>query len=309
MEHLLRYRSIIDDFDDFLAANERPLPRVVWTNPLRAPADISERILQACPEATPIPWCAGAWRLPHDAKPGLWDIYRLGWVHGQEEAALLPAMLLNAQPGQRILDLCASPANKTAQLALAAMDRAFVIANEGAWRRVAPMRFNLDRLGLTSVHITNLDGRRFPIPDVLFDSVLVDAPCSCEGTWRKGNGPSRTERPTADFHSAAGGLQTGLLRRALKLVKPGGLVVYATCTYAPEENERVLDAVSPLDADILPISVPDGLTVAPGIPAWEGRTFRADVSNSVRFYPHRQDAGGFFVALLQRRSDSATPAA
>jgi 16S rRNA C967 or C1407 C5-methylase (RsmB/RsmF family) len=84
------------------------------------------------------------------------------------------------------------------------------------------------------------------------------------------------------------------------MTRPGGVIVYATCTYAPEENERVLDGIWPEKAAIEKIEVPEGLHVSPGIAEWEGRTFRSDVQNAIRFWPHRSDTGGFFMAKLRR---------
>lgn len=300
MELLQRYLPLVDDPDAFLAAHEVPLPRVVWANPIQGDVlETARLLLQVCPEAVPLAWTPHAWRLPHTVKPGKWEIYRRGLIHAQEEAALLASMIMEAKPGQRILDMCSSPGNKAAQLGVITHDQATIIANEYSWRRIAPMRFNFDRLGLLGVAITNMDGRRFPMPDVLFDSVLVDAPCSCEGTLRKSNGPVRLQR-AFEFHDSAMAVQIGLLRRAVEMTRPGGVIVYATCTYAPEENERVLDGIWPEKAAIEKIEVPEGLHVSPGIAEWEGRTFRSDVQNAIRFWPHRSDTGGFFMAKLRR---------
>jgi 16S rRNA C967 or C1407 C5-methylase (RsmB/RsmF family) len=296
---LRRYASIVDDVDAFVAACDRPLPRVVWINPLRGdPKETEAALLARCPAATPVTWYPGAWRLPSDSRPGNWPEYRLGLIHAQEEAALWPAILLDAKPGEQILDLCASPANKTAQIAIATGDRAGIIANERNVPRLASMRFNLDRLGITSVAITAYDGLHMPGHKGRFDRAMVDVPCSCEGTARKAGGGGHGESEA--FRRGIVSLQIGLLRRALELVRPGGTLVYATCTFAPEENEGVLNAIWPDVASIEPVSPPPGLRVAPGVTHWDGKDYRPDVANAARFWPHHNDTGGFFVAKLRR---------
>jgi len=305
---LLRYAPLLapGTAEDFAAACERPLPRVVWVNPVRAadPDAVAAMILRRCPEARPVPWWPRAFRLPADTTPGAWIEHRLGLIHVQEEATLWPAALLDLTPGDRVLDLCAAPGNKTAQIAVRLDDAGLVVANERTRGRLSQLRYNLERLGLTSVVVTRSDGNRFPIPERLFDHALVDAPCTCEGTTRK-----RGHRDTPDsLRRTLQSIQIGLLRRAIRAVGPGGTVVYATCTYAPEENERVLDAISPEEATIEPLTPPPGVTLAPGIPAWEGRQFRPDVVNAARLWPHLNDTGGFFVARL-RRAPAADAAA
>jgi 16S rRNA C967 or C1407 C5-methylase (RsmB/RsmF family) len=295
--HLLRYAPLVDDPDAFCEAAARPLPRVVWANPLRAdPEEVEAIVLRRCPEARPVGWFPHAWRLPPEAMPGRWPEHMLGLLHGQEEAALWAAPLLGARPGERVLDLCAAPGNKTAQLAVAMGDRGTLVANERQFGRLASLRRTLDRLGITCAVVTHDDGVRFPGDPGTYDRVLVDAPCTCEGTSRKPRG--RRTAGDERHRDSAVQIQKALLRRAVRLVRPGGVVVYATCTYAPEENEAVLDAVA--DAVVEPLTPPPGLRVAPGIAEWNGRAFRPDVVNAARLWPHQNDTGGFFVARLRR---------
>jgi len=297
MESLTRYAPIVDDLDAFLAASARPLPRVVWANPLRAdPERVRAAVFELCPAARAVPWWPHAWRLPAEVPLGSWLPFRLGHLHAQEEATLWPAALVGARAGDRVLDLCAAPGNKTALIAVGMGDRGTIMANEVRRGRLSQLRHTLERLGVTCAAVTRLDGRRLPREVAPFDHALVDAPCSCEGTSRKG---SQGRIPDA-FRRGIQSTQIGLLRRALEVVRPGGAVVYATCTYAPEENERVLDAISPELARIEPLIPPEGIRLAPGIREWEGRVFRPDVVHAARFWPHHHDTGGFFVARLRR---------
>jgi len=299
VEHLERYRPIVDDWPAFSDACQRPLPRVVWANPLRGDIEaIGRRILTRCPDAVPLNWYPGGWRLPPKVKPGNWPEYRMGFVHGQEEAALWPVGVLDPQPGERVLDLCAAPGNKTAQMAIRMQDRGVIVANEKRWDRLASTRHNLERLGVSNTTVVCHDGLHLPDELGPFDRVLADVPCSCEGTGRKPRGQKRGADDKWRWTIVS--TQIGLLRRALQLTRPGGIVVYATCTYAPEENERVLDSVWPEFAAIEPITPPAGVTVAPGIPEWDGRVFREDVRHACRFWPHHNNTGGFFVARLRR---------
>lgn len=301
LAHLHRYRDLVDDFDAFIHAADQPLDRVVWANPRRATIEAIESVVYTrCPEAKPLGWRPGAWRLPPEARPGKWPEYMLGWFHGQEEAALWAADVLDARPGERVLDLCAAPGNKTAQIALAMEDTGLLVANERKFGRLASLRRTLDRLGFTSAVVTHGDGLSFPELPGGYDRVLVDGPCSCEGTSRKAKG-RRHERDDGHKHRQwIAGVQRGLLRRALALTKPGGVVVYSTCTYAPEENEGVLDGVDPSLAVIEPVRPPEGLRVTYGVTDWQGTCYRPDVVHGMRMWPHHNDTGGFFVARLRR---------
>ncbi|MFA9460179.1 RsmB/NOP family class I SAM-dependent RNA methyltransferase [Thiohalorhabdus sp. Cl-TMA] len=300
MEHLHRYAPIVDDLEAFLAAAEEPLHRVVWANTVRTTAEEVEGwIHDRCPEAERVSWFDAAWRIPAGAaRPGKWPEFVLGLIHTQEEVSLWPVWALDARPGEAVLDMCAAPGSKAARTAVAMADRGRLMANDRKWGRLQGVQDVVARLGLTCVASSNMGGAQIP-GDACFDRVLVDAPCTGEGTTRKAGGGKRPQIVKDDFHKLAS-VQKGLLRRAVELVRPGGTVIYATCTYAPEENEAVLDGIYPEKAEIEPIRVPEGVRVAPGVTEWQGRSFRPDVANAIRFWPHLNDTGGFFVARLRR---------
>jgi 16S rRNA C967 or C1407 C5-methylase (RsmB/RsmF family) len=171
-------------------------------------------------------------------------------------------------------------------------NRGLVIANEPSLGRVAPLRSNCERLGVLNVAITRYDGRNFPRGP--FDRVLVDAPCSSEGRERKGPGvlARSSFKKSLDLQA----LQIGLLKNALRLVKTGGIVVYSTCTYAPEENELVVQTCLDV-ARLEKISIP-GLKECPGVTEWNGEPLDNNLMHCARYYPHLNDAGGFFVAKI-----------
>lgn len=300
VDHLRRYSAIVDDVEALLAASVTPLPRVVWSNPLHGPpTDIDARVRALCPEARPVPWRPHTWRLPAEASPGRWPLHTIGGIYGQEEAALWAGDLVGARPDERVLDLCAAPGGKTAQMAIAMGDRGTLVANDRFKGRIPALRRTLDRLGITCALVTRLDGVHFPRPEGGFDRVLVDAPCTCEGTTRKTAG-GRRAAPGEGYRQSIAQVQRALLRAAVRVARPGATIVYATCTYAPEENEGALDGLDPSEVAIEPIEPPPGLDVRPGIAAWDGVYFRPDVVNAARIWPHHNDTGGFFVARLRR---------
>ena len=292
---LARYADIVDDYDAFIAACHRPLPRAVWATH-SAPPDIEERLRAHEANARPIPWLPKAWRLPHTARPGLWPEFSLGWIHTQEEATLWPARVLGAQPGERILDLCAAPGNKTLRIAADMKQTGTIVANERSWSRMSSLRNNIDRVGTRNVVTVCSDGLRFDDDDGSYDRVLVDVPCSCEGTVRK---KGRMRFTSVADRRMMSGMQVALLRCALRHVRIGGVVVYATCTYAPEENEHVLDRAAG-NAIIEKIEAPEGVVTQPGVVVFGDRVCRPDVQNAARIWPHHTDTGGFFVARIRR---------
>ena len=217
----------------------------------------------------------------------------------QEEVSLVPVVLLDPRPGERLLDLCAAPGNKTLQAAVRMANSGSVLANDLNEQRIGVIRRNIDRLGVSCVAISATDAGNLPRDCGLFDRVLADVPCSCEGTSRRN--PEVLTRVSAAGHKA--GAQLAILRKALAKCRVGGRVVYSTCTYAPEENEAVVDRVlreaEPGTVRMLPARLP-GLQVEPGLEAWEGETFSPELRQAARIYPHLNDSGGFFVAVLER---------
>ncbi len=294
-----RYRDIIDDWEAFVAASERPLPTTIWANPLKVtPAELEAHLTAQSIPFEPLSWRAGAYRLPDTPRPGSRLGYLAGLFHVQEEVSMLPVELLDIRPGQRVLDACAAPGNKTAQIATRLGDRGTLIANDYNYRRMKSVVRTLERLGILNTAICTHDAANFPNDLGTFDRVLADVPCSCEGTSRKHGVSPATAR---DFHNLCG-TQLAILGKALTLCRPGGRVVYATCTYAPEENETIVDEALRQfrgQVELLPAKIP-GFPASKGLVEWRGQRFDSTLERALRVYPHHHDTGGFFLALFEK---------
>jgi NOL1/NOP2/sun family putative RNA methylase len=299
MNVLERYEPLVDDVGAFLAACERPLPSVVRVNSIETS---TERAVAALEDegiaVDPVDWHDGLLRLPADQPGANWP-YVHGWLHGQEEVSAVPAEVLDPQPGERVWDSCAAPGSKTTQLAALMDDTGRVVATDDNIGRISALRSNAERLGVTNTAITHEDARNHslkPFDMEEYDRALVDAPCSCEGTIRKN--PDTLEDWSMDHVEGIAGAQKGILRRAVQVTREGGTVVYSTCTFAPEENEAVLDYV--LDEEecrVVDYEFP--LDAAEGVTEWQGETFDPQVATAKRIYPHHNDTGGFFCAKLE----------
>jgi NOL1/NOP2/sun family putative RNA methylase len=295
-----RYGDLSGDKASFAAMLTTPLPVCLWANRLRITADeLADRLRSEGFEFEPVSWNKDAFRLPATARPGQSWLYKTGLCQIQEEAALLPVKLLDPQPGEHILDLCAAPGNKTAQITIALHNRGTVIANDSQAGRLAPLHTTIARLGLVNITTTAMDGVAFPLDSGPFDRVLADVPCSGEGTIRKG---PRMHQPVAEkFRDWLRGKQRALLRQAIDLCRPGGRIVYSTCTFAPEENEAIIDAILSERRDIQLISaMEDMVGTSPGITEWQGKNFSKALTKTLRVWPHKSGTGGFFAAILQK---------
>jgi NOL1/NOP2/sun family putative RNA methylase len=304
---LARYRPLIDDWDAFAAALGRPLPPCIWANPTRiSVGELAELLAEQGLQPRPVPGLPAALRLTADTKAGRHWWYCAGLAHAQEEVSQLPAMLMDLAPGQRVLDLCAAPGGKTAQIAFALGNRGTLIANDISNARIKALQGNLDRLGVVNVTTTCYDGANWPTASGQFDRILVDAPCSSEGTVRRNPSVLARLDPANAIRFAS--RQRALLRKAAQRCRPGGRILYSTCTFAPEENELVIaDILAEFGGllRLLPISIP-GLVTAPGVTVWEGRTLSPELTRCLRVWPHHQDTGGFFMAVLEK--DASAPA-
>lgn len=306
-EHLRRYASVLPDFDAFWAALQSPLPQTLAVNTERlSPEALAAGLAKANLSLTPLPWRPGAFRLAPEDRPGRHWRFSAGHFTVQEEASLLPVALLDAQPGDRVLDLCCAPGNKTALLALALGNRGTVLANDLQESRLAAVHDLLRRLGLMNVSTLCGDGVRLPLPEQSFDRILIDAPCTAEGKAQRGY--LRASSP--GFRAALQKTQRRLLDKALTLCRPGGRMVYSTCTFAPEENEAVLTAFlndHGAAVRVLPLaSAPPG--ASPGLEAFEGQRFHPSLRHACRLWPHRTGTGGFFAVTLEKTGTGARAA-
>ncbi len=222
-----------------------------------------------------------------------------GLFYVQQTVTGVAAPLLAPEPCDRVLDMCASPGGKTTHLADLMGEGGCLVAADVNEGRLKGLQGNLTRLLIPNVIAVTADGRRFP-EGALFDRILVDAPCSAEGNLRKKLGVLRAQKPS--FRRHVNRLQEKILRRAVDLVRPGGTILYATCTFAPEENEAVVSRVlqdSPLE--VVPIDLP--VPSAPGLTSFEGTEFDPSLALAHRLYPHHLNSGGLFLALLRKEGN------
>ncbi|WP_276254024.1 RsmB/NOP family class I SAM-dependent RNA methyltransferase [Halomontanus rarus] len=299
MEPLERYRPIIDDFEAFLEVCQRPLGNAVRVNTIKASADRAVATLEE--EGVGFEradWNPNVIRLETDSPGSTWSSFH-GFTHGQEEVSAVPPVVLDPRPGERVWDACAAPGGKATQLAALMDDRGTVVANDSNLGRLSALRFNAERLGATALAVTNQDARNYslkPFDFDAFDRSLVDAPCSCEGTIRKN--PDTLDGWTEEHMHSVAGVQKGILRRAVQATREGGTIVYSTCTFAPEENEAVVNHV--LETEDCRVREFDlALEHSPGVTEWDGEAYDESLERAARIYPHQNDTGGFFVAKLE----------
>lgn len=316
-----RYASFIPEFDAFQDALRKPRDLYLRVNRLRIAPDEFARAMRAWErDLRPLRWYPPAFfASPELAKTRATLEYYLGLYYIQGAPSMIPPLALAPEPGDRVLDLCAAPGSKTTQICEMMGNEGLVVANDVFIDRLKILKGHLERLGITCAVMTRKPGDSFP-GGILFKRVLVDAPCSGEGTirgtvahGRRGAGPGVGTPVEGEEESEAvlkteGGdlsrlyrLQRSLLRRAANLTEPGGTIVYSTCTYSPLENEAVVDEVlrarDDLELEEIPLDVP----AEPGLTEWEGQKYKSQLRKCMRFYPHRLNSWGFFVARLRRR--------
>jgi len=221
----------------------------------------------------------------------------LGYYYIQEVCSMMSVLALDPKPGELVLDLCASPGSKTTQIASLMNNSGTLFANDLKMDRIAILATNLERCGVTNSLVTRNDAiqlcAKLSKNNFKFDRILLDAPCSGEGTLRSS---SKTflmwnEKVVKSMSRQ----QKKLLAYALKCLKVGGTLVYSTCTHSPEENESVVDfALKNFPLKIEETSLP--LKTRPGVTSWEGEEFSKEVEKCARIYPQDNDSEGFFVS-------------
>jgi NOL1/NOP2/sun family putative RNA methylase len=292
-----RYREIIPEFSAFCRSLDAPLPTHLRVNTLKASAtEIRLRLERRGLSLALVDQTDLVLRAASLPQPGTLVEYALGLFHPQALSSVVTALAMAPAPDHLVLDLCASPGSKTSLLAQLMKNQGLVVANDGNSTRIATLTANLKRLGVTNTVVTCYSGQQFPLHG-RFHRVLVDVPCSAEGTLRTGVQGSLP--PTILPRPGLMVLQRSLLLRAFDLLAPGGMLVYATCTYDPHENEGAIQfLLEERPARVEPIDL--GFPHSPGLTRWQEIMYAPSIRHCWRIYPHQLDTVGFFLARVAR---------
>ncbi|MCD8103866.1 MAG: RsmB/NOP family class I SAM-dependent RNA methyltransferase [Lachnospiraceae bacterium] len=254
-EFQMRMEALLgDEYPSFLKTYEEPRRYGLRVNTLKISAEEFCRIAPF--HLSPIPWISSGFFYEKEDTPSRHPYYYAGLYYLQEPSAMTPAQILPVNPGDRVLDLCAAPGGKATALAEKLRGRGLLVANDISTSRAKALLKNLEIFGVANAIVTNTTpfrlSRQFP---EFFDKILVDAPCSGEGMFRK-DIASAKDWSLTKVHSCAK-KQKEILLQAASMLRPGGMMLYSTCTFSPEENEQVIMHLleNCPEMELLPISM------------------------------------------------------
>jgi len=293
--------SKLTDWETFRTYSMAFLRRCVRINTLKKDvASVKKSLEKQGWTLTPVPWCDHAFWIKSERRDlGNLIEHALGYIYVQEAASLLPPLVLDPKPGDVVLDMCAAPGSKTTQIAQYMKNKGLLIANDSDHKRVAALGVNLNRCGITNSAITIMNGVWFKKAGMQFDRILVDAPCSGTGTIRKSSRVTYEWNP--DGVKRISGQQRGLIRTAWDILKPGGTMVYSTCTLEPEENEGVINYLleNYEGVKIEPIKLK--INRSDPVMEFEGTKYNKEVSKCLRIWPQDNNSEGFFVCKIKKK--------
>ena len=278
-------RQLGDEYAAYLQSLERPRAVALRFNPLKGE-------VPSLPfTAEPVAWEPMGYYYDPNSRPGLHPYHEAGVYYLQEASAMSAVALLDPQPGERVCDLCAAPGGKSTQIAGRMRGQGFLLSNEWSPKRAKILSQNIERMGVANALVTNetADHLAEHLPG-FFDRVLIDAPCSGEGMFRKEEAAiTDWSQETVEMCARR---QAEILRAGAKLLRPGGRLVYSTCTFAPEENEEAIAAFLQEHPDfaVEDVSAPWFTQVGAG---------------QFRLWPHKLLGEGHFVAVLRKQGDEA----
>jgi NOL1/NOP2/sun family putative RNA methylase len=288
-----------DEYSAFIKSYQQPRQYGLRVNTLKISPRDFEKISPF--HLTPVPWIPNGFFYEEEDRPARHPYYFAGLYYLQEPSAMSPASRLEIAPGDRVLDLCAAPGGKATELGARLQGRGLLAANDLSNSRAKALLKNIELCGIPNSFVLNEAPYRLAqaFPEY-FNKILVDAPCSGEGMFRKDPAVAKTWTPDRPAEFAK--LQREILQSAVAMLSPGGLLLYSTCTFAPEENEGTISSL--LEAfpqmHLLPLKGYEGFSQ--GNPDWGNQN--PELSKCVRIWPHRMEGEGHFMALLQKEGTS-----
>ncbi|MBR9676073.1 RsmB/NOP family class I SAM-dependent RNA methyltransferase [Candidatus Woesearchaeota archaeon] len=297
-----RYKTLCGaNYEEFMKYSLSFLRRSIRVNTLKTSVLKTKKSLEKKGWIlTSIPWCKEGFWIEHET--GRRDIgntaeHALGFIYVQEAVSMIPPIVLNPKPGELVLDMCAAPGSKTSQMAMYMNNDGLIVANDYQGMRARPLGINMQRVGATNTLISLSEGQRLRVGG--FDKILVDAPCSGTGTIRKSLKTLRMWNENMIRRLA--GTQKQLILHAYKMLRPGGELVYSTCTLEPEEDEAIINYLLEKhpDADVVPFDL--DIKRAEPVLEWDGQKFDPRIKNVLRLYPQLNNTEGFFVAKIKKQ--------
>lgn len=301
-----RMKELLPDSADFEKFN-----KIIHTSPQNfircntlkiTPEDLIKRLSHNWNVVQPFSDYPEIMRIDQDLGPGELGSrleHLLGYYYVQELSSMMSVLALDPQPGELVMDLCASPGSKTTQIAARMENTGTLFANDIKLDRIKILSANMERCGVMNSIVTRDDAVglciRLAKKGWKFDRILLDAPCSGEGTLR--SSPKTFVMWNVKVVQNLSRQQMKLIANAIKCLKVGGTLVYSTCTHAPEENEAILDFVlSRFPVKVEHVKLP--IRCRHGVRTWKGQQYNAAVGNACRIYPQDNDTEGFFVSRL-----------
>ncbi len=296
IEYMKKMQGLLGgEFDDYLKSFEHGRYYGLRANTLKiSPEELEEKLPF---ELSPIPWCETGFYYGEDVRPSKHPYYNAGLFYIQEPSAMSTGAVLPVEKGDRVLDLCAAPGGKSTQAAAKLGGEGIIVSNDISASRCKALLKNVEVCGVPNCIITNESPERLAdkLP-AFFNKIIVDAPCSGEGMFRKDEAAVKSwESHKTEYCQ---GLQREILHHADRLLANGGVIAYSTCTFAPEENEGMLQEF--LDKhpyyEVLEIDKSKGFS--DGRPEWSGAG--EQFKNAGRLWPHKIHGEGHFICLLQK---------
>lgn len=289
-------RILGEEYPAYLASMEEERKYGLRVNTAKISVEEFERIAPF--PVKKIPYIENGYYYDSTVQPAKHPYYFAGLYYLQDPSAMVPASRLPVEPGDAVLDLCAAPGGKATELAARLMGTGLLVANDISAKRAKALLKNIELFGVeNSFIVTEYPKKLQDYFCGFFDKILIDAPCSGEGMFRKEPSMVKAwEQNGPEFYAA---LQEDILRQALPLLKPGGMLLYSTCTFSPLEDEGTVEKILAMDSDLQLIKMPGYEGFDCGRPELIGSS-REEIRECIRIFPHKLDGEGHFAALFQK---------
>ena len=287
----------MEDYDNYIKSFEHTIGQTFRVNELKTePAEFFRRLHDV--SIRPVAWCGSGAYYDGDLRLSLHPFYHAGLYYLQEPSAMAPAQFLPVMPGDKVLDLCAAPGGKSTALAAKLKGEGLLVSNDISISRCKALIKNIQMAGISNAIVTCESPERLAGPFAgYFDKILVDAPCSGEGMFRRD--PAMVKNWSLSEVERYAKMQREILSHAAAMLKPGGCLMYSTCTYSPRENEQTVDfLLKEGDFTLLPLPEYEGVDC--GHPEWS-HSGSPSIGSCRRFWNHRIEGEGQFAALFKKK--------